>query len=105
MKKKSKIEIWPKHMMGKWCGYELYEDGGIKVAPTHSDKMAAAIESEVAINALLEAMTKQCHALMLVVTKEKSGFWNGVKEDYGLDTDKTQYTYDHATRTISKAQT
>jgi hypothetical protein len=93
---------YPRHMMGKMCGYELFEDGSIQIAPSHYQKIDTSRDQEAALQELLAAFTRQCHQLAIPITQLKEVFWQGVKEDYGLDFDKYDYTYNHMTHKISR---
>ena len=92
--------VWPQHKVGKYCGYSLYEDGAIEVAPTYSDIMEEVQLEQASIDALLKSVTEQCQKLLLSVEKKKRRFWESACEDYGLDL-HAPLVYDFKTKTIS----
>jgi hypothetical protein len=97
-----KKDKWPKHKAGKRCGYDEFEDGSISIAPMYSDMIEKILVSEAAIDSLLQAVTAQCHRLLIPLTEEKRNFWSSVKEDYGLDFDGYTYCYNSLAKRICR---
>lgn len=98
-KKKNK---YPIYKMGNFCGYDEYEDGSIKIAPSHYQPLDDALLSEKAVNRLLQSLTEQCHKLLIPIMSVKTHFWDRISEDYSLDSEKYQYSYDPATKMVSR---
>ncbi len=101
--KKKKI-TYPIHKMGKYYGYEEYEDGSIKIAPQYSQQIDDSLLKKTSINEILKSVTEQCSKLLISVIKEQTHFWDSIKEDYGLDYEKYQYFYDGCTKTIKRKE-
>ena len=99
-----KKDKWPKHKQGKYCGYELFEDGSIQIARMYADKMTKILSAELALDILLRAVTKQCHELLIPLSIDKKDFWESVKEDYGLDFEIYEYSYTTTNHTITKVK-
>ena len=95
---------WPIHKSGKNCGYDEFEDGSIGIAPMYARKIQDALESEKALDDLLAAVTKQCHALFIPITRSKKEFWDDVVNDYGLDLNQFDYSYDTRSNRITKTK-
>lgn len=101
---KPKKETGPVHKMGKSCGYEEHPDGSIDVAPMYAERMERALIQEEAVNSLLRAVTGQCSNLMVSVVTDRRDFWDRVKEDYGLDFEKYDYSYSRNLRRIVRKE-
>ena len=95
---------YPIHKNGKHCGYEEFEDGSIEVARAHSEKMATLNHAEAAVHSMLDAITRQCHALLNPIEAGKREFWDSLKDDYGLDFDKYDYSYNGNKRVVSRKE-
>ncbi len=93
---------YPIHKKGKHCGYEEYADGSIKVALMYADPLADAGKEADAVEALLKAITEQCHRLLIPITAAQNRFWENVTEDYGLELDRFDYTYNRQTQIITR---
>ena len=93
---------YPIHKMGKTCGYDEYEDGSIKVASIHCQKIDNAMLQEAAVDALLKSVTEQCRNLLIPVMEARRRFWKDVTEDYSFDPNKYSYAYDSVRRVVTK---
>ena len=91
--KKVKQETWPKHMQGKFCGYDLYEDGSISVAQHDYEKMDAAIREEDAIRTILLIVTDHCTKLLRKTESAKREFFSAIADNYGLDLETMRWDY------------
>lgn len=91
-----KKEVWPKQLIGKYCGYTLFEDGSIEVAPNYQERLKDIITQELAIDAILRAVTRECNALLLPLEKQRARFWTDLLNDYELSGDKI-WSLDHRT--------
>jgi hypothetical protein len=91
-----------KHLMGKHCGYDLLADGSIKPAPTYIDWFEkTAIQSE-AIQSLLSAIIKECNKLSITAQQDRARLWRSLGEDYSLDMDKYEWSFNGETKLLSK---
>lgn len=99
---KEKAIRWPQHKTGKQCGYQLYEDGSIEVAPSYSEIMEKAEMEQRGINSLVAALNENLAKQLQTVERSRKIFWDLVKDDYGLDFDKFEYSYHAHSRKISK---
>jgi hypothetical protein len=99
-----KKPAYPIHKMGKFCGYDEYEDGSIKIAPSHSDRFDASMNQEEALISLIKSVTEQCHKIAIAIATEKRRFWDATTEDYSLDSEKFDYTYNYETKRIYKKE-
>jgi len=81
---RAKKETWPKHQMGQHCGYDLFEDGSIRVAPKYTDELRVIREQELAMEALLATVTRQCHELLTPILRRREQIWRDMAEDYGV---------------------
>lgn len=95
----AKNEKWPKHKMGKHCGYELFEDGSIQVAPSHSDRFELAADEQRALDEFLASIARVSQGMADSIAKKKKSFWRGLEEDYGIDLNGN-WTYSSATRRL-----
>ena len=93
---------YPIHKMGKFCGYDEYEDGSIKIAPSHAQKMDNAMVQEAAIQELIQYTMAACQKLMVPIKEAQIQFWKDVAEDYSLDRTKYQYFYEPDSETIRR---
>ena len=100
MARKKKI-IYPIHKMGKYCGYEKYEDGSIRIAQAHSQKIDDLLNRRNAVKTLLASVTKQCHDLLIPIEAGFVEFWKEIEDDYGFDGDTFQWTYSMRDKKIS----
>jgi len=98
--KKSKKEVWPKHKMGKFYGYDENEDGSIVIAPGLADIIERAVENEEAIQAAADIFNRLTVDLLRGINQRKKEFWDRVCDEYGLDRGRTDYTYVHGSRTV-----
>ncbi len=85
---------YPIHKMGKNCGYDEYEDGSIEVARVYSQPFLDALLAEGAVDDLLQSVTQQCYKLLIPIRAAKWRFWDRIKEDCSLDTEKYEYSFD-----------
>ena len=97
-------ERFPKHMMGKNCGYELYEDGSIEIAPTHADAFSRADKESKGLRLLVDAINAHLAQQYQHVAALQDAFWEGVKQDYSLDFEKYDYSYRSFDRRISRKE-
>ena len=97
-----KKQLYPIHKMGKYCGYEEYEDGSIKVAPSHSDKMFEIMLREQALDSFVASVTLHCQKLLVPIQTDKRKFWESLAEDYSLDFSKYNYFYYSATNRVKR---
>jgi hypothetical protein len=93
----------PRHMMGKSCGYTLYPDGSVLPAPSHYEALDKSLIEEQAVSALLTAVTKQCHVILMPIIESRRRVWVSMKEDYGLDFDNFAWSYNLDTHVLTKA--
>ncbi len=100
MKKEKKI-VYPLHKMGNFCGYELYEDGSIKVAPQYSKQFANIEVQRQAVESLLFMITKHCQTLLVPIEEAKKENWRLLAEDYGLELEKAQHAFNPVTGKIT----
>lgn len=105
---KTKTPRYPQHMRGKSCGYELLDaDGTMRIAAVHYQTMEDARVQRAALEAILDSVTRQCHTLMTHIVANERRFWDGVQDDYELDTKNFEYSYvygDHALTRKPKAK-
>lgn len=80
-----KKERFPKHMMGKSCGYDLLEDGGIVMAPGYAEQYAALDDERRGVEALLQAVQNHCASLLTNISARRRGLFARMSDDYGLD--------------------
>ena len=95
---------YPIHKDGKICGYEEYEDGSIKIALSHSQKIDDAMFERTTIIELINSVIAQCQKLLVPIMKAQERFWDNVREDYDLDMKKWEYTYDRESKIISRKE-
>jgi hypothetical protein len=100
----NKKNKYPIRKMGKHCGYDEYEDGSIKIAPMYADSFQKANEEAAAVDALLRAVTEQCHRLLVPITAAQQSFWKSLEEDYDFDFEKFDYTYNQQTKIITRTE-
>jgi len=82
----------PEHKMGNRCGYEEYEDGRIKVAPTHSQLIDEYIERRETLGLFLNQFMDHYNEMLAMVNKLRNQFWRDISEDYPFIKDK-KYGY------------
>jgi hypothetical protein len=82
--KKEKRETWPKHKMGKHCGYSLHKDGSIEVAPGYADAMAQIQKDRKVIDELMQSAIRACDSLMRPLVERQNKLWDDMLGDYGL---------------------
>src|SRR5580692_777032 len=70
---------WPKHRMGVRTGYDLYENGDIKVAPMYRDELNAIVANQAGINETLRVVQEQCAKQLNLVHVAKQRFWQFIK--------------------------
>lgn len=104
MKKKAAEAKFPRHMSGKDCGYTLYEDGSIEIAPSYADIMSKAEAEAAGINALISALNTNLAKQYESVERAKQHFWKIMGEDYGLDFEKYNYSYNGYTKKVSRIE-
>jgi hypothetical protein len=93
---------WPQHKMGKFCGYEEYEDGSIRIADTHVEKMVVANNERHGLNLFVEAINNHLAKQYARVAALEKDFWDGIRDDYGLGDEEWGLTYTHHNRRISR---
>jgi hypothetical protein len=93
---------YPIHKNGKYCGYDEYEDGSIRIARTHSADMDESMQQEKALIALAEVFAQQCQKIMVSIQKTREHFWERVADDYGLDLNQFHYFYQSDTKMITR---
>lgn len=91
---------YPIHKQGKRCGYDLYEDGSIRVAPMHSDEWDRIADDQASIDLLLAAVTRHCNDLMKPIAVRRRRFWESLQEDYGLPERLTYSASDKRVRVL-----
>ncbi len=94
-----KKEVWPKHVMGKYCGYNLTQDGKIIVAPTYSDELDRLGAEAEGVNKMLEAVTEHAMKVHAKISKQRRALWVRMSDDYGIDISKP-YAYSPNERTV-----
>lgn len=99
--RKKKIK-YPVHKMGKYCGYDEYEDGSFKPAPMYTDRIDEAMENEASLHAFIKSFTEQMYKLFQPIHKEHKRFWESIRNDYGIDEENFDYSYDGTTKIIRK---
>ncbi len=103
MKKKTR-ETYPIHKMGKTTGYDLYEDGSIKICPSLYQEIDKLLNEEIAIDRMIKCHAKTIHELMSVITKRVGDFWDKATEEFNLDTKNYRYTYHPLEKKITRRE-
>jgi hypothetical protein len=92
---------YPIKKMGKYCGYEEFQDGSIKVAPMYAGDFHEISMDEQAIQNLIKACMAQCHEIQKNVERRKREFFKNVAEDYSLDMDTLNWRYNMSTQRLT----
>lgn len=93
-----KNEAWPQHKMGKRCGYDLNEDGSIRVASRYSDEFSRIADEQAALDEFLASITRVSQPMAKAIAEARRKWWADMCEDYGLEIENLQYN--PATRTV-----
>ena len=92
-KKQPRKPSYPIHKMGKYCGYDEYENGSIRIARTHSEVMARAMAQHSAVEELLKMVTRCSTELLTTIVETKQKFWDDLQNDYGIDMNDKNWSY------------
>ncbi|MDQ3748025.1 MAG: hypothetical protein M3367_03255 [Acidobacteriota bacterium] len=95
---------YPIHKMGKHWGYEEFEDGSIIPAPLYTDNFDRALESEDALREMMDIFVERMHKLFNPIFAAKKHFWDSLRDDYGLDPENFEFTYDRKTKKVGKVK-
>lgn len=96
---KKKVETWPKHKMGKHCGYEENEDGSIQVAPSHSNEFERIHAEQQALDEFLASIARVSQPMAKAIAEARKRWWKDMAEDYELKLEDG-YEYSWSTRTV-----
>ena len=84
----------PGHHMGNRCGYTRMPDGRIKPAPTYADEFERLNEQTFGINNMLKMVSSTAADMLTEVRRRQKEVWDRLCEDYGLDKEACDITYD-----------
>ena len=80
----AKEKISPNHHMGNATGYELI-DGEYHIAPVYQLAFRELAEKRIAIEELLQIVSKHAIADLEQIVKAKDKLWDRISGDVGLD--------------------
>lgn len=100
---RTKKPKWPQHKMGKYYGYEEYEDGSIKPAPGLYDQMDEALALDRVTNHMIRQIVEQCHELYKPTAQMRERFWKKLQEEYDLDMENFTWSYNPSTHVVMRS--
>ena len=95
---------YPVHKMGKFYGYDEYEDGSIELAPALYEIIDNALIAKQSINSILKAVTSHLQEMQIPVEKSIQNFWDKVRDEYGIDYERYEWRYDGQKKRLTRQE-